>query len=88
MNGAAAPMASNDSAVGVNHHYDVLMDQGYVIIPDLESKADIDLLGDDLSACFVQTPFCQGSFYGGQTKRFGSLLTRSHQSARFVQNQI
>jgi ectoine hydroxylase-related dioxygenase (phytanoyl-CoA dioxygenase family) len=37
-----------------------------------------------LAPRFARTPFCEGEFYGPFTKRFGSLLTRSHRAQELV----
>jgi ectoine hydroxylase-related dioxygenase (phytanoyl-CoA dioxygenase family) len=56
---------------------DLLVHQGYCIIPDALPAASIAVLEADLDPVFTATPFGQGRFYGFRTKRFGSLLRRS-----------
>lgn len=46
----------------------------------LHRAVDPNLIAEieaDLADRFEQTPFCEGSFYGSRTKRFGRLLIRS-----------
>jgi ectoine hydroxylase-related dioxygenase (phytanoyl-CoA dioxygenase family) len=61
-----------------------LMYQGYSIIPDLVPADAIVALHDDLQDRLAQTPFCDGDFYGRRTKRFGSLLKRSHHAEALI----
>jgi ectoine hydroxylase-related dioxygenase (phytanoyl-CoA dioxygenase family) len=42
----------------------------------------------ELEPRFVATPLCEGAFYGAQTKRFGSLLTRSSAIERLVMHPL
>ena len=64
------------------------MEQGYCIIPGLMPSAKVEALHSDLKDRFVHTPFCEGEFYGGNTKRFGGLLKRSALAADFVQHAL
>lgn len=64
-----------------------LRKDGYVVIPDALPAATIAALDADLAPTFDATPFCQGSFYGETTKRFGRLLTRSDHMAALVQHR-
>ena len=61
---------------------------GYCVIPDLVPRATIAALDGDLEPAFMQTPFCQGLFYGTTTKRFGRLLSRSTRTATLVQHDL
>lgn len=61
-----------------------LLDQGFCIIPRLVEKSVLNQLETDLDSTFRQTPFGHGNFYGYRTKRFGSLLRRSHQAQRLA----
>ena len=61
-----------------------LRQDGYCIIPNLISAADVETLNHDLDGRFAATPFCQGDFYGETTKRFGSLLKRSEIAQKLV----
>ncbi|WP_298674301.1 phytanoyl-CoA dioxygenase family protein [uncultured Sphingomonas sp.] len=65
-----------------------LLEQGYVVIPDLVPTAEIAALDADLAGAFADTPFCDGLFYGRRTKRFGRLLTRSDRAATLVQHDL
>jgi N-acyl-L-homoserine lactone synthetase/ectoine hydroxylase-related dioxygenase (phytanoyl-CoA dioxygenase family) len=65
-----------------------LRDQGFCIIPDAISTAQVEALNADLDTRFAATPFCEGGFYGPRTKRFGSLLRRSAAVAEFVAHPL
>jgi ectoine hydroxylase-related dioxygenase (phytanoyl-CoA dioxygenase family) len=63
---------------------DQLLDQGYLIIPDVIDADTHQRFHDDLKAVFAETPFCKGPFYGETTRRFGRLLIRSPMASRFA----
>ena len=65
-----------------------LLADGFCVIPDLLPQRAIAALDAELSADFEATPFCQGSFYGERTKRFGRVLARSSLAAVLVQHDI
>ncbi len=64
--------------------YRKLADEGYVILREALPAPMIKALSADLDARFEATPFCQGSFYGAHTKRFGRLLIRSPHMAALI----
>lgn len=74
--------------IAVDHWSERLLREGYCIIPDAMTPDDVATLKADLDPLFADTPFCQGSFYGARTKRFGRLLTRSPHVAEFVQHHV
>lgn len=61
---------------------------GYCIIRDLVDPALVEQLSADLSERFAHTPFCDGDFYGGRTKRFGGVLKRSAAAEAFVRHPL
>lgn len=61
-----------------------LCTNGYVVIPNAVSSHQLSAINRDLVRPFAETPFCQGGFYGPQTKRFGRLLIRSPAAQEFV----
>lgn len=61
---------------------------GFAILPALMPRDDVALLDEDLAPTFAQTPFCQGGFYGAETKRFGRLLTRSSHATDFIAHPL
>jgi ectoine hydroxylase-related dioxygenase (phytanoyl-CoA dioxygenase family) len=65
-----------------------LLRDGVLIVEDALPRALLDALGRDLAPDFEQTPFCEGGFYGGRTKRFGRLLARSGHSDRLVRHPL
>lgn len=50
---------------------------GYLILRGAAPSSIVAEIEADLSERFEATPFCEGSFYGARTKRFGRLLMRS-----------
>jgi ectoine hydroxylase-related dioxygenase (phytanoyl-CoA dioxygenase family) len=67
---------------------DVVLHQGYCILPKALPASVIAKLDYELTPAFDQTPFGQGGFYGETTKRFGRLLARSQYAAALVQNEL
>lgn len=65
-----------------------LMADGYCVVPDAVAPAAVAALFADLGQRFERTPFCQGGFYGGQTKRFGGVLKRSAHAEALVMNPL
>jgi hypothetical protein len=66
----------------------LLLDQGWCVIPNAVSPRLIGALDMDLGGDFRDTPFCKGSFYGARTKRFGRLLARSAMARKIVQHPL
>ena len=65
-----------------------LLEHGWCVIPNLLPAKTVRALDADLAADFVETPFCEGGFYGSRTKRFGRLLVRSPLAASIVQHKL
>ncbi|MGH6706619.1 MAG: phytanoyl-CoA dioxygenase family protein, partial [Sphingomicrobium sp.] len=65
-----------------------LLRHGYLVVEDALPRAVLEVLDQDLAADFEHTPFCEGGFYGGRTKRFGRLLARSAHSDRLVRHPL
>ena len=61
---------------------------GYCVIPDLLPASAIAALDADLALDFQSTPFCEGSFYGERTKRFGRVLARSKHAAPLIAHPL
>lgn len=61
---------------------------GWCILRAALPAETIAALDTDLAPAFEDTPFCQGSFYGETTKRFGRLLARSDRMAGLVQHAV
>src|SRR3546814_3932377 len=57
-----------------------LMDQGYTILRGAVSPSLIGHVADDLGPRYAATPFCEGGFYGGRTKRLDRKSTRLNSS--------
>ncbi|MES1973352.1 MAG: phytanoyl-CoA dioxygenase family protein [Pseudomonadota bacterium] len=62
--------------------------EGWCILRSAVPAETIAALDADLAPTFADTPFCQGSFYGETTKRFGRLLARSNRMASLVQHAV
>ncbi len=63
-----------------------LQSDGWCILRDAMPQPSVTALAIELDPLFDATPFCTGDFYGARTKRFGSLLKRSAQTAAFIQH--
>src|SRR4051812_25703392 len=61
---------------------------GYCIIRDAIGADAVAGLADDLAERFQRTPFCDGVFYGDNTKRFGGVLKRSAHAEAFVRHPL
>jgi hypothetical protein len=67
---------------------DLLKTQGWCVIPNALPIETIAALAADLDPIYEATPFCEGDFYGGRTKRFGSLLKRSPHAASLALEEL
>lgn len=63
-----------------------LLRDGWVVLRGAVDPALIATIEAELAPRFAATPFCDGGFYGGLTKRFGGLLKRSARAADLVQH--
>jgi ectoine hydroxylase-related dioxygenase (phytanoyl-CoA dioxygenase family) len=61
---------------------------GYCIIRQAIGGDAVAGLADDLAERFARTPFCDGVFYGDNTKRFGGVLKRSDHAEAFVRHPL
>lgn len=61
-----------------------LFAEGWCVLEDLAPAELTGAIARDLAPHFAATPFCEGGFYGGRTKRFGGLLNRSPHAERLV----
>ncbi|OJY61810.1 MAG: phytanoyl-CoA dioxygenase [Sphingobium sp. 66-54] len=61
----------------IDQHAARLDRDGWCVLADVVEPHVLQGIEQDLDGCFVETPLCRGSFYGGRTRRFGALLTRS-----------
>lgn len=84
---ATAPLPSTADA-NLDESFELLARQGYLVIDDALPSDQILALDGQLAGSFERTPFCQGGFYGGRTKRFGRLLTRSPLSDQLVRHRL
>jgi ectoine hydroxylase-related dioxygenase (phytanoyl-CoA dioxygenase family) len=78
---------SDPLAAAAKRWADELLERGYCILRGALPQATIEALDADLADDFMRTPFGQGAFYGGTTKRFGRLLIRSPHSTALVQHR-
>ncbi|WP_339863264.1 phytanoyl-CoA dioxygenase family protein [Paremcibacter congregatus] len=59
---------------------DTLRSKGYVILENMISPDLLSNVSQELDQWFAKTPRCQGDFYGEDTTRYGSLLTKAPSS--------
>jgi hypothetical protein len=65
-----------------------LLQDGYCIIRDAVSTPLVEKLNSDLDERFINTPFCEGDFYGRHTKRFGSIIKHSIVAAGLIRHPL
>ena len=80
--------AQNPKPAGFDAATDLLKTQGWCVIPNALPVETIAALAADLAPIYEATPFCEGDFYGGRTKRFGSLLKRSRHAAELALEEL
>ena len=78
----------NAKPAGYEAALDLLMTQGWCVIPSALPRETIEALDADLAPIYEATPYCEGDFYGGRTKRFGSLLKRSPHAAALAMDDL
>lgn len=66
----------------------ILKANGYCVIADCIGSEIIAAINTDLDQRFALTPWCDGGFYGRQTKRFGCLLKRSNHVEALVRHSL
>lgn len=84
MKDAARP----DNSIQAQFWPSQLREKGYVIIPNVIDTDIVEALQNDLIERFDKTPFCDGLFYGADTKRFGRLLALSQHSEAFIRHEL
>lgn len=72
------------SGVAASRWLEQLQSDGYCVVRGLLSRESVAGLDRDLAPAFDAAPMGKGDFYGYRTKRFGSLLRRSHRAADLV----
>jgi len=72
-------------SAAVDRHAAALARDGWCVFGRAIEPTVIAGIEADLEPRFAATPLCQGAFYGAQTKRFGSLLTRAPAIERLAQ---
>lgn len=85
---AATSTPHDDLGLYVDYWTEMLLTNGYALIPNLMDEAVMDAFYSDLDPIFASSPFCEGPFYGEATKRFGRLLIRSPHAAAFAQHEL
>lgn len=66
-----------------------IMDRdGAVIITGLMPNNEVEELHKELDVLFQQAPFCQGLFYGNNTKRLHSLVAKSENCRKMVMHNL
>jgi ectoine hydroxylase-related dioxygenase (phytanoyl-CoA dioxygenase family) len=84
MNAITDIIAQREDTADADLHRETLMAQGYCVVPDAMDAGMVEALATDFDPVFEHTPRSVGAFYGGNTKRFHSLLSRSPHMAAFV----
>lgn len=80
------PLATLDKQKSVV--LDELWVNGYVVLEDLVSDGQIAKINKELAPWFERTPRCRGDFYGWDTTRFGSGLTKAPSCQKLVSHPL
>jgi len=75
-------------SAAVDRHAAALARDGWCVFGRAIEPTVIAGIEADLEPRFAATPLCQGAFYGAQTKRFGSLLTRAPAIERLAMHPL
>lgn len=67
---------------------DQLLEDGYVIIENLIDESFVGQIAEELDVWFDKTPLCQGDFYGWNTTRFGSLLSKAPSTQKLALHSV
>ncbi len=81
-------LGAASSEIALQHYVHELNEQGYCIVTHAAPVDLVHSLDWDLDARFRATPFCEGTFYGPTTKRFGSLLKHSDKTDSLVRHKF
>ena len=65
-----------------------LRESGYLILENVAEPAQVKAIGDELKPHFIEAPYCEGPFYGAETKRLGRVLARSRASHDLVLHEL
>lgn len=71
-----------------DRHGAMLARDGWCVLGRALAPSIIDDIEAQLEDRFVQTPLCEGAFYGARTRRFGSLLSRSTDVKQLVMHPL
>ncbi|HEX8058870.1 MAG TPA: phytanoyl-CoA dioxygenase family protein [Novosphingobium sp.] len=72
----------------VRYLVEQLRRDGFLILKDVVSTATVDAIGDELAPEFAAVPYCEGPFYGAETKRLGRVLARSRSAHELVLHDL
>ena len=65
-----------------------LLRDGYLVLENAADLAKVDAIGAELTPHLGSVPYCQGSFFGPETKRVGRVLARSPSSHSLVLDDL
>jgi ectoine hydroxylase-related dioxygenase (phytanoyl-CoA dioxygenase family) len=72
----------------ISKHADQLRRDGYLILENVADAAQIGAIRDELSPHLGAVPYCEGAFFGPETKRVGRVLSRSPSSHALVMHEL
>lgn len=61
---------------------------GYLIIENAADQSHMDIISQELSPFLGNAPYCEGAFFGPETKRLGRILARSPSSHTLVMDEL
>lgn len=78
--GASAQDGHREAAI------EYLERHGFCVMPGLLPADIVSGLDREIAERFLDTPFCEGDFYGNRTKRFGRLLIRARDAKMLAEH--
>jgi len=69
-----------DRDIGERELTETLLEHGFAIVREALERTELARLYDELDPHFAEAEFCEGLFYGKTTRRFGRVLSKSHQA--------
>jgi ectoine hydroxylase-related dioxygenase (phytanoyl-CoA dioxygenase family) len=65
-----------------------LLREGYLVIENATDRSRVEAISAELTPHLEEAPYCQGAFFGPETKRVGRVLARSRSSHDLVMHDL
>lgn len=79
-------MSASDASIP--HLVEQLRQDGFLILKDVVGHPTIKAIRNELASHFAASPYCEGPFYGAETKRLGRVLSRSKTAHNLVLHEL